>query len=431
MVRIFGKKLSLIRFLLILGTVFCQYGPMDKEKASKIENYFLDLAQGKLSQQNFKKSETPKISVILPIHNDDKKAILAIRSIQNQSLKDIEIVVVNDNSNKETLANINKIKKNDPRIKIINNKIIRGLLYNRVQGALESQGEYVTFINGNGGLCDPDILKKAYEVATKKYKESIEVVHYQSCNSEVTNGKFNNFLLYSGINSNNFDKVIKDSEIGENYLQNGKNITNSEFVFDKIIKKQVIKRVSSYIGPHLWNQNITETADFLLAYAIMKKAKSFVNIADIGYWNKKEAKKSIYDDLQIKDYRLSEHEKSNKIIGDCILILERLLELTEEEKNSIEFRKLVLEKIKDEKFMKALARSTYYDKYINLCEKMVNWKYIDNPTKEKILNHIKYVLKFKVNPEKMFEYIIDEEDNEQDDDDDDPEYMINDKSFEL
>ena len=189
--------------------------------------------------------------------------------------------------------------------------------------------------------------------------------------------------------------------------------------------------MSSYIGPHLWNQNITETADFLLAYAIMKKAKSFVNIADIGYWNKIEAKKSIYDDLQIKDYRLSEHEKSNKIIGDCILILERLLELTEEEKNSIEFRKLVSEKIKDEKFMKALARSTYYDKYINLCEKMVNWKYIDNPTKEKILNHIKYVLKFKVNPEKMFEYIIDEEDNEQDDDDDDPEYMINDKSFEL
>ena len=100
------------------------------------------------------------------------------------------------------------------------------------------------------------------------------------------------------------------------------------------------------------------------------------------------------------------------------------MELTDNEPQSLEFREFSLRKLGEEKFMKAIARSVYYDKYLYLCEKFINWKYIDEPAKKRTLEFVKYLLKFKVDPEKIFGYIIEEEDND-DEDDDDPDYMIN------
>ena len=74
--------------------------------------------------------------------------------------------------------------------------------------------------------------------------------------------------------------------------------------------------------------------------------------------------------------------------------------------------------------MKAVARSIYYDKYLFLWDKFINWKHIDKETKERSLKFVKFLLKFKIDAEKMFEYIIEEEDNN-DDDDDDEDYLIN------
>ena len=89
------------------------------------------------------------------MYNEEKNALSAIRSIQNQNLQDIEIVCVNDNSNDNTLSILNKLKEEDPRITIISNKYNRGVIYNRIYGALQSKGEYVTYIDADDGLCNP------------------------------------------------------------------------------------------------------------------------------------------------------------------------------------------------------------------------------------------------------------------------------------
>ena len=56
-----------------------------------------------LPGRRFIRSEKPKISVIIPMFNEQKNALTVIRSVQNQTLQDIEIVCVNDNSNDKTL----------------------------------------------------------------------------------------------------------------------------------------------------------------------------------------------------------------------------------------------------------------------------------------------------------------------------------------
>ena len=426
--RIHKQFLIFLIGITFFNLVFCQYIPLDKSKVDPIKEYVTTFKEGKLlPNRKFVKSENPKISIIIPIYNEEKNILSAIRSIQNQNLQDIEIVCVNDNSNDNTLSILNKLKKEDPRITIITNKSNRGVIYNRIYGALESKGEYVAFIDADDGFSNPEILGKAYNIATNKYNEKIEVVHYQTCGCQIDNdGKMGDFAIFSTFIPDNFDKIIRQPELGDNYFQKGKNITGSGLVFDKLYKKQLIKRAASYIGPHIWNQNLIYSNDFLLAFAIMKTAKSIVNIGDIGYWHLMNTKTSISSKVwDINGYKLKNPDKANKLIGDYMIISERLLELTENEPGSIEFREYILRKFGQERYMKAVARSNYYDKYLFLCDKFINWKYTDKETKERLLNYVKFLLEFKVDPGRMFGYILEEDDNDEEDDDDDDEYLIN------
>ncbi len=49
----------------------------------------------------------PKISVILSAYNEEKFISKAIESVVNQTLKDIEIIIINDESTDDTLDIIN------------------------------------------------------------------------------------------------------------------------------------------------------------------------------------------------------------------------------------------------------------------------------------------------------------------------------------
>lgn len=62
------------------------------------------------------------VSVVMPIYNAQRYLTQAIESILSQSLENFEFILVNDASTDKTLQIINKFKKKDNRIKIINNK---------------------------------------------------------------------------------------------------------------------------------------------------------------------------------------------------------------------------------------------------------------------------------------------------------------------
>lgn len=64
----------------------------------------------------------PKVSVLVPIFNVEKYLEECLDSIVNQTLKDIEIICINDGSTDNSLKIIKKYAKNDPRIVIVNKK---------------------------------------------------------------------------------------------------------------------------------------------------------------------------------------------------------------------------------------------------------------------------------------------------------------------
>ena len=365
-----------------------------------------------LPGRRFIRSEKPKISVIIPMFNEQKNALTVIRSVQNQTLQDIEIVCVNDNSNDKTLEILESLQKVDPRITIITNPTNRGVIYNRIFGALHSKGEYVTFIDADDAICNFEIFQKAYNNATKDYNEKLDIVHYQTCGCKyLDNGEMDDFYLFFTFNLHNFNQVIRQPEIRDNYMQKKKHVTGSGFVFDKIYSKELIYRIADYLGPHIWNQNLIFVDDFLLAFAAMRMTNNIVNSGQVGYWHFMDTVTSTTSNVfEIEGYRLKNPDKTNKKLGDYMIILERMLELTDDDKETLEIREDILSNLVQDQYLPSIARSVHFDKFLSLFEKLYNWKYTTPECKKRINGYVEFSLKYWVDPEKKVKYILESKD---------------------
>ena len=86
-----------------------------------------------------------KVSVIIPVYNTATYLHSALDSICNQTLKDLEIILINDGSTDNSQYIIEKYARKDNRIKIIN-KENQGLVLARKSGLDEATGKYIIFI---------------------------------------------------------------------------------------------------------------------------------------------------------------------------------------------------------------------------------------------------------------------------------------------
>lgn len=107
----------------------------------------------------------PKVSVIVPVYKVERFLPRCLDSIINQTLKDIEIICVNDGSPDNSLQILEDYAKKDLRIKIINQEN-SGPSVSRNKGILMAQGEYIGFVDSDDWL-DIDFYEKLYAAAQK------------------------------------------------------------------------------------------------------------------------------------------------------------------------------------------------------------------------------------------------------------------------
>ena len=406
--------LFFISIILIFDLINCQDSQIDKETENEINSFISLNREGKLlSEQKFVQSDKPKISLIIPIYNE-VNIMPTIRSIQNQNIQQIEIICIYDNSNDASLKLLKSLQKEDPRMFIIRNRSTRGILYDFIEGALDSNGEYVMFIYPGDFLSNAEALTKLYDIAVKDYNKKLDIVNFQACEIEIIGKKIKINSLISQIDKNNLTQVLKQPEIEDYYYNNMKNKKN-EIIFDKLYSKRLIKRISNFIGPNIWNLNINFFHEYIINFANIMKSKSLVYVEDIFYCHLKE--KKINENWEIIDDKLKTPENTNKNFYDYMLITERLFDLTDKEPKSIQFKEALLRKIGDENILKALARSLYFDRYLNLFEKYIKWNLIDEDTKIRNQQFVKFILNFEVDIETKYGYIIEEEDDDDDEDD--------------
>lgn len=108
----------------------------------------------------------PKISVIIPVYDTERYLVECIESVINQTLQDLEIILVDDGSPDNAPVLCDEFAKQDRRIKVVHKKN-EGLGFARNSGLDEATGEFVSFIDSDDFISH-DMMEKLYLTA-KKY----------------------------------------------------------------------------------------------------------------------------------------------------------------------------------------------------------------------------------------------------------------------
>ncbi len=89
------------------------------------------------------------ISVIIPYYHKKKYILSTIKSVTKQTHKNLEIIIIYDEENKDNLNFITNLCKIDKRIKLIVNKKNLGASFSRNKGIKKSKGKYLAFIDAD------------------------------------------------------------------------------------------------------------------------------------------------------------------------------------------------------------------------------------------------------------------------------------------
>ena len=107
-----------------------------------------------------------KISIIIPVYNAAAFIAESLESVRKQTLKDIEIICINDGSTDETAQIIQKAREKDPRIVLLKQKNA-GSGAARNYGLSKATGEYIAFLDGDDWYPQDTTLETLYKAASE------------------------------------------------------------------------------------------------------------------------------------------------------------------------------------------------------------------------------------------------------------------------
>lgn len=105
-----------------------------------------------------------KVSIIVPVYNVEKYLRKCLDSLINQTLKDIEIICINDGSTDKSLEILEEYKNRDSRIILLNQEN-SGQSVARNRGIEIAKGEYLGFVDPDDWV-DLDYYEKLYNAAS-------------------------------------------------------------------------------------------------------------------------------------------------------------------------------------------------------------------------------------------------------------------------
>ena len=208
----------------------------------------------------------PIISVIVPIYNVEKYLVACLESIQKQTLKEIEIILVNDGSPDNSGEIAEEFAKNDDRINVIH-KNNGGLSSARNEGLLIAKGEYVSFVDSDDWI-ESTMLEDMYAAAQKVNADVVvsgAIVDYIKEGRSVINNMKNNIHKYN------------DSEFGTVFweLQKAK---LSNYVWNKLYKQSFVKS-----NGFKFIDDAMPAEDLFFNISVFKKANSLAVINKAYY----------------------------------------------------------------------------------------------------------------------------------------------------
>ncbi len=174
-----------------------------------------------------------KVSIIVPTYNAEKYINRCLDSLINQTLKEIEIIVVNDGSQDNTLEKIKKYT--DKRIKLLNLKENKGIGHARNEGIKKALGQYIGFVDSDDYV-DKNMFEKIYEKASKEKLDILVCDYYKQIENtkQITKEIIPNFKNTTLKDNPN---LLLDINLAPwNKIYNRELIVNNKINFDEKLK---------------------------------------------------------------------------------------------------------------------------------------------------------------------------------------------------
>ncbi len=233
------------------------------------------------SNPTFQKSENPILTVIISTYNQAHCIHKCIRSIQNQSIKNIEILIMDDCSTDNTTETINEFQKEDPRIVLISHDMNEGPIKTRSDGVRFAKGTYVTIIDGDDAFIHKDILEHSLYIAQKG---NLDITEFQEAN-------FKRQKMLTIVNSyplTNLTNIVYQPELRTKFFvisdNEGVRAVQSRCIYAKLIKNEVFKEAVKYIGKKYTEDFIIQYEDTIMAVAIHQVSNSYYYLKELGYY---------------------------------------------------------------------------------------------------------------------------------------------------
>ena len=244
--------------------------PVPDEHSSKIFD--------KKTNQNISahKSNSVKVSVIVPVYNAEKYLKECINSLINQTLRDIEIIVVDDCSTDKSLRILEKYAKQDNRIVLLKQKKNCGQGCARNLALEIAKGDYIMFLDSDDWY-EPNACETAYNQISESKNEICLFRFYNCCKKNRTKRLYTE--MTDAYNEFINEKNIKLSDLKTNYIRSMFSVMfiyKREFLNDNNIrysddrlgedviflsKVYTLTNTISIIQTPLYNRRIIEASD--------------------------------------------------------------------------------------------------------------------------------------------------------------------------
>ena len=343
----------------------------------------------------------PKLSIIIPILDGEDYVSPLVSSIQLQTMKELEIIFVDDFSKDSTYEKLLQAQKKDSRIKIIKNKKNRGIMYSRLYGALHSNGIYVTFIDSDDLYINNLLFETAYKLALEK---NLDIIQYEYVGSTFDGDKQYNYLL-AYLSKEKYNKIIYPPDVKKILFGQRTNQGGSGIVYDKLYSRDLINKMAEFLGEDLINIHLIFMEDFLISFAAFRTADSFMLMQSFGVWHWNTNPNGMTSKVsEIEDEKFIYPEYSNKKIGDYLTIWEKLFDFTEDLPDEGIFRLNILYiLIVGRDLRRIFSLSYHYEKLLNICHRFYNWKYITLEIKMKLSIFCTEVVKLSIPMKKKYD----------------------------
>jgi glycosyltransferase involved in cell wall biosynthesis len=338
-------------------------------------NYFRSINDNNilLDKTNYNRSDHPDISIIVTAYNQDHCIYKALRSIQNQSIKNVEIIAIDDCSSDNSIKIIESFQKHDNRIIVLKNIKNEGKIKSRTQAIRTAKGKYITVLDGDDTFIHSNILYDSLYIANLA---NLDVIEFKA--------SINGDIKYAINNYYKKNKITYQPELKTKFIVIKKDdyarpIINRSICF-KLIKNKIFNEVINIIGTKYTEEYMLNYEDTIMSYILFKVANSYYAMKELGYYysnKEKQIKVNLNNKCLCKN-------NNNKRIADPIKFLFFLFEKANT--NKIESKILCHEMISINYYHDiASIVNSEFQYLLKIIETMVKSNYLSNGEKRKLI----------------------------------------------